>query len=287
VTDVLADYAVPGPMTALQLTPDLARGLPADPVAMCAVVSGLVLHEFWAALYSVEVPDARLGELETRPASAMVELIVGLDPRPLSEPRPPERRMVGNCRHFSTLSCALLRRSGIAARARCGFATYFEAGRYVDHWIVEYWDPVGARWRRVDSQLDAAQREVLALDFDATDIPDGRFLSGGEAWELCRSGGADPEHFGILDFWGEWFVRNNAVRDLAALNKVELLPWDGWGLMSRENTPEDEELIDRVAQISASGNGAAARNLYQGNDRLRVPGEVTSYRAGTVVAVNV
>ncbi|HEY6426098.1 MAG TPA: hypothetical protein VIX84_02605, partial [Acidimicrobiales bacterium] len=139
----------------------------------------------------------------------------------------------------------------------------------------------------VDSQLDAAQREVLALDFDPTDIPDGRFLSGGEAWELCRSGGADPEHFGILDFWGEWFVRNNAVRDLAALNKVELLPWDGWGLMNRESTPEDEDLIDRVAQISASGNGAEARKLYQGNDLLRVPGEVTSYRTGTLVAVNV
>jgi hypothetical protein len=57
--------------------------------------------------------------------------------------------------------------------------------------------------------------------------------------------------------------------------------------MSRENRPEDEELIDRVAQISASGNGAEARKLYQGNDLLRVPGEVTNRRTGTVVAVNV
>ena len=33
----------------------------------------------------------------------------------------PERRFVGNCRHFTVLLCAFLRARGVPARARCGF----------------------------------------------------------------------------------------------------------------------------------------------------------------------
>ena len=286
--DALAYYSTPGPMTTLDPGSDALEHLPTDPVALVPVVQGLILHEFWASGYGVEIPPARANEVETRAASAMVELILRLDPAPLRTPRPPERRMIGNCRHFSTLSCALLRRSGIPARARCGFATYFEPDRYIDHWVVEYWEPALARWRRIDNQLDHLQRQALALDFDSTDVPAGRFLDGGEAWQLCRSGGADPERFGILDFWGIWFVRNNAVRDLAALNKMELLPWDGWGLMSVVD--EDEagpatEVIDELAEAITSDDWLECRRLYDENDRLRVPDHVVSYRAGTTVAL--
>ena len=46
--------------------------------------------------------------------------------------------------------------------------------------------------------------------------------------QLCRAGQANPDLFGVFDMHGMWFIRGNVVRDLAALNKVELLPWDCW-----------------------------------------------------------
>jgi hypothetical protein len=288
--DELAYYSTAGPMTTLDPDSDAFQALPVDPLALGTVVRGVILHEFWAGRYGVEIPPTRVDEVETRAASAMVELIRRLDPAPLTTSRPPDRRMIGNCRHFSTLSCALLRRSGIPARARCGFATYFEPDRFIDHWVVEYWEPSLARWRRVDNQLDHVQRHALGLDFDTTDVPAGSFLDAAEAWQLCRAGGADPDRFGILDFWGLWFVRNNVVRDLAALNKLELLPWDGWGLMSvaeEHGAGPATGLIDEVADAIVADDWLECRRLHDESELLRVPEEVVSYRAGTTVALRV
>ena len=133
---------------------------------------------------------------------------------------------------------------------RCGFSAYFEPGRFLDHWIVEYRPSTDDRWVRVDA-------EILGFDFvdRPEDLADGEFLSGGEAWTLCREGGADPAHFGVHGLprqRGIGEVRGNAVRDLAALNKVELLPWDAWGRMEASydgRTGADyDALMDRIAE---------------------------------------
>jgi hypothetical protein len=287
--DELAYYSEPGPMTTLQLSPAVAKGLPEDPLGLCAVARGVIVHEFLAtSLYGVEIPPSRADEVETRPASAIVDTVQRLDARPLVELRPPGHRMFGNCRQFSTLSCALLRRAGTPARARCGFGTYFEAGKYIDHWIVEYWDRAHNGWRRVDSQLDQVQHEAMSIDFDATDVPRDRFLAGGEAWQLSRAGRADPDTFGILDFWGPMMLRGNAVRDLASLNKMELLPWDGWGLMIRADELGDEaadRVTDEIADTTVAGEWNDVRRLYEENDLLRVPATIVSYRSGASVTV--
>ena len=116
--------------------------------------------------------------------------------------------------HVAT-SATLLRRAGVPSRARCGFAGYFEPGEWVDHSVVEHWD--GDRWVMLDPQVD-----------DSADLPSGLFLPAGEAWLRCQAGQEIGEHFGILNMWGQWFIKGNIARDLAALNKVEMLPWDGW-----------------------------------------------------------
>jgi hypothetical protein len=284
-----AYYAEPGPMTSLRLSPAAAAGLPSDPLGLCAVARGVIVHEFLAtSLYGVEIPPARADEVETRPAAAIVETIQDLDARPLVQSRPPERRMFGNCRQFSTLSCALLRRAGIPARARCGFGTYFEAGKYIDHWVVEYWDGSRAGWRRVDTQLDEVQHDAMSIDFDATDVPSERFVTGGEAWHLVRAGSADPDAFGILEFWGRTMLRGNALRDLAALNKMELLPWDGWGLINRADELGDDavdRLTDEVADTTVGGTWTDVRRLYESTDLLRVPLSIVSYRSGETVTL--
>lgn len=181
--------------------------------------------------------------------------------------------MVGTCRHFALLSCALLRYRGIAARVRCGFATYFQSGQGLDHWITEYQNGDG-RWVRIDSEILGG----TVLDHPG-DLRPGEFLSGGEAWAAFRRGEIDAARFGVYGTgnWGPAEIRGNAVKDLAALNKVEMLPWDEWGRMTaayRGETGEDyDELLDEIAAVCAADDPAAAARLYA-HDDLRVPAEI-------------
>jgi hypothetical protein len=279
----LAYYAAPGPMTDLTgCSPQELGPLPTDPVALCRLVQGLLVHEELVSLYGLVLDESRRQEVRARPAAKMVEQIQRLGSAPLVSGRPPEARMIANCRHFSTLSCALLRSQGHPARARCGFADYFEADKYVDHWVVEYWEAARGRWVRCDSQLDGLQRDALKVAFDSEDMPSGRFLPAGEAWRLYRSGNAEPDRFGIFDMWGPWFIANNVVRDLAALNKMELLPWDSWGMMTFRSDPDAEgrALLDEVATVIASDDMASIGTKYEGNDRLRVQETVFDGRFG-------
>lgn len=168
----------------------------------------------------------------------------------------------------------MLRHKGIPARARCGFATYFIPGRYVDHWVAEYWSAERRRWVRVDPQLDGVQVKALGISFDPLDLPPGTFLPAGEVWRMCRAGRLDPDLCGIFEMHGLWFVRGDLVRDLLALNKVEILPWDWNGLMERGREPSASEyrLLDRVAEATAGDlSFAGARALYESEPSLRMP----------------
>ena len=80
--------------------------------------------------------------------------------------------------------------------------------------------------------------------------------------------------------WGLWFVQGNLIRDLAALCKVELLPWDNWGLMETELSEVQLALCDHIAELTTARElvVAAIRKLYRENDSLRVPQTIKSYR---------
>ena len=169
------------------------------------------------------------------------------------------------------MTTAFLRHHGVPARARCGFGTYFVGGKYIDHWVVEWWD--GDRWTLTDAQIDPLQRQNPLIDFDPLDVPRDRFIVGGDAWKTYRRGEATPDQFGVLDMFGIEFARGNLARDIAALNKVEMLPWEGWGF---EETM-DERFLDEAAEISSSADFARARELYRSDERVRVPDEVMSF----------
>jgi hypothetical protein len=283
-------FATPGPITDPGAHAHLLDGLPADIAGLCRTVQGLVIHVFWAEQYGLQLPDERKGELQLRTVAAQLSRIVELDPRPLMEARPPKRRLVGNCRDFSVLLAAMLRHQGVPARARCGFGSYFLPNHYEDHWVCEYWNAAQGRWALADAQMDELQRAKLALPFDPLDVPRDQFVVGGRAWQLCRTGQADPDTFGIFDMHGLWFVRGNFVRDVAALNKVELLPWDSWGLIERrddELSADDLALLDQLAaQTSGDVPGfEQVRAWYQRDARLRVPAAIHSYVGPSVQTV--
>lgn len=279
-----AYFSTPGPLTDLSVRRAHVCELPVALRDLCSVVQGLVVHPFLAHLYGLTPAALRQDELEIRSASAMVDRMLTLDPRPLSEPRPPEQRMVGNCRHFTVLLCAFLRAQGVPARARCGFGTYFAPSDFADHWVCEVWDETSAAWRLVDAQLDARQREAFQISFDPLDVPRTQFLVAGDAWQRCRSGRANPQRFGILDLRGLWFVRGNLVRDLAALTKRELLPWDAWGLMATRDEGDAAEmaLLDGVAELTQAGDERHAEVLQVQNSEpgLRVPPTIVSFNLG-------
>lgn len=277
-------FATHGPMTDPGPHAVLYDNLPDDIGALCKIVQGLMIHVFWAEQYGLKLPELRKGELQLRAVAQKLPRILELDPAALTVARPPERRLVGNCRDFSVLLASMLRHKGIPARARCGFGRYFIPNHYEDHWVGEYWNAAQQRWIMVDAQMDALQSNVLKLPFDPTDVPRDQFIVGGHAWQLCRSGAADPDMFGIFDMKGLWFVRGNFVRDVASLNKVELLPWDGWGLAEDRNADTDPVALaelDRMAQLTAGDvpDFDTVKTSYNHDARWRVPQIIVSYGA--------
>lgn len=271
----LVYYASPGPMTDPGEHAGLFNQLPTDISRLVEVVQGLLLHIFWAERYGVTLPEERQREVQLRPVSAKLARIQELDAGALTKARPLEKKLVGNCRDFSVMLCAMLRYQGVPARARCGFGTYFLPGHYEDHWVCEYWNQEQGRWIMVDAQLDALQREALAIGFDSLDMPPGQFVTGGKAWQMCRAGEADPDRFGIFDMHGIWFVRGDLIRDFLSLNKVEILPWDGgWGFLRDEKNLESE-IMDRVAELILASDGAfpKIRATYTRDSRFHIPTE--------------
>jgi len=96
---------------------------------------------------------------------------------------------------------------------------------------------------------------------------------------ITEHGGIDAATFGVArtENFGPAEISGNTVRDLAALNKVEMLPWDEWGQMTAAYADEAgsgyDELIDEVAAACASDNPRGIADLYS-RPELRVPAEL-------------
>jgi transglutaminase superfamily protein len=275
-------FAAHGPMTHPGGHTDLLDTLPVDIPALCRVVQGLMIHVFWAEQYDVLLFEERKAELQLRSVASKLDRLLAPDAHPLAQARPPAKRLVGNCRDFSVLLTAMLRHHGVPARARCGFGRYFMPNHYEDHWVCEYWNIEQHRWVLVDAQLDALQCAKLAIPFDPLDVSRDQFIVGGQAWQLCRSKQADPMTFGIFDMQGLWFVRGNFVRDVAALNKIELLPWDSWGVIEARDedlSADDLAFLDQLAELTCDDVPAfdSVRAWYESDDRVRVPATIHSY----------
>jgi len=264
--------------------------LPADIPSLVQVVQGLVVHVFWTERYGLDLSGQRQAEVQLRSMERRLARTFELDSAPLSATRPPEKRIVGNCRDFSLTMASLLQSRGVPARPRCGFGAYFLPDHYEDHWVCEYWNGTKERWVLVDAQLDDLQKQALGVSFDSLDVPRDQFLVGGAAWSLWRSGQANPDQFGIFDLHGIDFIKGNLIRDVAALNKVELLPWDCWGLILTETAtlpPDDLSLLDRLAEWTQNDvpNFEAVRQLYESDPRLRVGESIQTFVDGKLELV--
>ena len=265
------DYATPGPLTELVGVPSTALPARSDPpVDICWPVHSLVIQP--ADAEKLQIPSDRFATNQVRAAADLIRAVLALNQQPLNVPRKSEQRIVGTCRHFAVLACALLRHQGLAARVRCGFATYFQPGQALDHWIVEYRDSTESRWIRIDPEILGG--DVLDR---AESLAPGDFLSGGEAWQAYRRDEIDATTFGVYGTqnWGPAEIRGNAVKDLAALNKVEMLPWDEWGRMTEaydgKTGADYDDLLDQLAVVCAGNDPHSLTTVYSHPDLVVPP----------------
>jgi hypothetical protein len=225
---------------------ELVPGLPADAEALSTIVRGLLIHNFVAKIRGLQFPAERMRHMQTVGAEAIVGNVISLDPGPLDVKRPAERRMVCFCYHFALLHCALLRATGTPARVRCGFAGYLEAGRWIDHWVVEYWD--GSGWRLTDPQVG---RSGLTRD---------DFQDGVTAWNHCRGGASMPVLYGNGELWGWDELRGSLVNDVAALSKVEVSGWYWCDRIKVDPLDQPHEELD-ASLDTLSRRAAAAESV--------------------------
>ena len=285
-------YATHSPMTDpghhADLLDVLLGALPMNVAGLIRAVQGTMTHR-----QVPEVEEWRLPQMRAHSAEEILGHIRELDGRPLAESRPPERRAVGNCAHAATLFCSLARQGGLPVRVRDGFAAYLVPDLWTNHRIVEYWDRSAGsggfegRWSRADAELDEGfrveLREERGLTFDPMDLPPEQFITASEVWQRCRAEECDWEDFGYPGVTGMGYVAQRVTLDLAALNKVELTPYDRWGLLKKreeELTEDDLTLLDQVAALTTSDDEEVfteLRGLYEGDRRLRVPPTV-AYR---------
>lgn len=287
--EVFAYYASPGRFTGL----GAHRPIGDDLRDVVDAVQGLLVYDLVArAFYGTELDERQSGAIQLRDAGALLATATEVDPRPLVEARPPSNRIGGRCHTFSRLVVALLRAAGVPARARCGFATYFVPDQLEDHWVAECWDPDEQRWRMVDAQLDASWRDAIRFDGDLLDITPDQFVTAGRAWQRWRAGELDAGRCGLsaIDEHGAHWIAGNLRLDLAALNKVEMLPWDVWGAgwePGEEPSPDVLALFDGVAALTVDPDPQLdeLRERYDGDPDLRMDGTVHNVQLGCTESI--
>jgi Transglutaminase-like superfamily len=94
------------------------------------IIGGLLLHPLFARA-------AANGnrEPELRRITDIIDAILAKDTRPLDRARPLCKRVLGTCRNYALVACAILRQHKRPARLRVGFADYFTADFAEDHWV--------------------------------------------------------------------------------------------------------------------------------------------------------
>jgi catechol 2,3-dioxygenase-like lactoylglutathione lyase family enzyme len=206
--------------------------LPQNIAELCKIIQAnfnhlFIVNLFGPQLYQFSIKDVRalkrepLDETSIDSIERFLEGIQKITPGSLTKQKSLEERHFAICRDYALLLTSMLRHQGIAARVRCGFATYLNPGFYEDHYVCEYYCEKEKRWILVDSQLDRPVSEFMRIDFNSLDVPRDRFLVAGKVWQEMRLGNINPTKCGIMNIRGRDFIRANVLIDLACLNKAE------------------------------------------------------------------
>lgn len=268
---------------------DALRALPTDVATLVDLIGGVFAH------YEFDLPGTgfrpapdRLADVDARTVPAILDRIFARDPRPLTEPRPLDRRYLGVCRDASLLLTAILRAQGVPARLRYGSVHYLYLPQRPmhDHVWVEYWDAAQGRWRYGDGRMYGSVRRAHGLpDRLRDDVPPELFRTGGAAW--LHSQESDAAAFRLSGFMlnadaGRWQARNLFLYDLASLAGWEPLMWDAWGYIrrakprTRPRGPLQYRKLNRLAALDPQdpGQWRELLRVYRSQRLVRVPARV-------------
>jgi len=283
-TEIAAFYRTQSTLTDPGRHADAVAAWPDDVRDLMATVQSLLIYDVVATpFYSVTLSPERQSDIHLRYVPDILDRVLALDPAPINESRRPQHRVPARCNNFGLLLLSALRQRGVPARARSGFGTYFNPDHFEDHWIVEYQDVENGAWHIADAQFDAVWTQKLGIDHDIADVPRDRFLTAADVWRGCRAGTIDASRAGIShdSLYGLFFVAGSLVRDMAALNKTELLPWDIWGAQPALGSALDGRQLQYFDDLAAllvdpDTNFTAIQQRYADDDGLRVPGSVVN-----------
>ncbi len=211
-------------------------------------------------------------------ASAMLAELFRRDKRGLVLDRATEDKLILTCRFTAILVVSILKAKGIPARARCGFAPYFEVegleeGKSYDHWIIQYWNKEKSRWVTVDA--DACLEGYIK--FDVFDMPDKAFDFSADAWIKVRKGEVEGSHFkDAVGFEGLVTISWQLFHDFHALMNNEILYQHGPSYIhNRINEISKEELeeIDNLARLmqELDNNFDKLEKIWETNKKFRIP----------------
>ena len=273
-------------MTEIKTMKHLVSNIPKDIETIVAYVQNILLHQHWSGAYGMELSDERKKETWIRSFEEKLIFLSKQGYTHISEKKEIKDKMISICRDFSVVAAALCREAGIAARARCGFASYFEEDKFIDHWVLEYWNEDRKQWIMVDAQMDELQRKVLRLPFDPLEVSEEYFITGPKAWLMCREGKLDPELFGIFKWWGYDYLKCNLILDANSLLKLPMQPWDMWygykSLPIEEWSEKDYEVMDELSRLALNvdNNFEALYKFVKSNDMIKVPEDLEKVRIG-------
>ncbi len=269
---------------------EIFNDLPDSVSELCEIVQNTFNHIFWIQKvenYGFTLKDIIVKkrnhskELNLRTLEEKLDHYTSLNDSPFNQPGENINRVVGNCRDFALMLVAMLRHKDIPARVRSGAARYFyplDLKRYEDHYICEYWNEEEDRWIMVDPQIDELQSKTLKLDFSPLDIPYELFLGAGRTWKVFREGKIEPKNFGIGDDWrGQVFVLNKLIMELASLNKIEVLAWEGWGICADLKNIDKlgyeifDQLADKISKVNEPDVFFELKKLFENDSRYKIP----------------
>lgn len=70
-------------------------------------------------------------------------------------------KVVITCRYVAVLIASILKAKRIPCRVRSGFSSYFRTdGKYVDHWIIEYYDKKQSKWIICDPDCKSGKNHI-------------------------------------------------------------------------------------------------------------------------------
>ncbi|WP_088347439.1 MULTISPECIES: transglutaminase-like domain-containing protein [Rhodomicrobium] len=262
---------------------DILSGVDRTPKAIAEWAASFLQHPRGAESRLNGFSPEQAAHLELR---SVAEILAVASKQSLRAGESSAPKVGGVCRDFAIMAVSRFRAEGIPARLRVGFADYIVPDRWEDHWICEWHD--GQRWNRFDVEFAAGGQ----LDFDPTDVPGTRFLTAGEAWRRVADDPAHGGRFGVcsLNLQGEWFIAGSLFRDMAALRKLELKPWDYWGLAANlpwvsSDWPSDVKAMLNLLALQLTDAGLHRVGGPESLAAWTLPDQVVSYPRGEPVTV--